>query len=237
VTEESKEQYSNATLENNSESESENILDTLHIENSTELSNQSLSNNQKLHPSELEHIAKLRKKIRIMDPASIYKYRHVELSLFNSIIQSITLFVSTILFLIFHHYFLSLSSIEIEGIGETSSLTIVGKIALYSPFFIIFTSFKELKRNLKSENIPQYWLAMLSNSMNSAIFNNIKLLSIPALIYIGCRITLEHYNSYSFEYMDDIFDGVTFDIASVAIAFLSIFIFCLSFRFCFKELK
>ena len=189
------------------------------------------------HSSELKHIVKLRRKIRIIDPASIYKFRHIELSVWSSIIQLVTLLISITLFFALYYYSLPLSFVNLEGVGTISELTIIDKLSNYLPLFIIILASVFLIKNSKVTPISRYRLAMLSNSMNLAIFNNIKLLILPAFIFLGCGITLEHYDAYSDSNIEAIFNGATFDIINSIISFISVLIFCLSFRFCFKELK
>lgn len=193
-------------------------------------------NTIELHPREQKHIEKLRKKIRIIDPASVYKYRHIKLSAWNSFFHLITLFASTALFLLINYYGLSeLASITLEGVGEVSELTIIDKLSIYLPLFIVFISFISLRKNSKKTPIPRYRLAMFSNSLNRALLNNIKLFSYPFILGIGILITLEHYNLDIDSSMALIFNGVVYDIILAILSVISVLIYYRAFRFCFKR--
>lgn len=197
-----------------------------------------VSNTTELPPREQEYIQKLRNKIRIFDPASLYKYRHVKLSAWSSFFQLITLFVSAALLLLINYYTISeFSSVIIEGVGEVSESTIIDKFSIYLPLFIICVSFLSLRKNLKKMPIPRYWLAMFSNSLNRALLNNIKLLSYPFILGIGSLITLEHYNVDAESSMPSIFNGIIYDITLAILSVLSVLIYYRAFRFCFKRLQ
>ncbi len=221
----------NSTID---EDKSENA--SKHEELQKEQKANSVPDVEKFHPRELLKLHKLRKKIRIIDPASVYEYRHIKISIWSSIAQLLTLLVSVsilISFCVMNEFF---AYSMVEGVGQVSNLTILDKLYNYLPLFLIFISCLSLRKKLKNADLPRYWLAMIANSFNRAVFNNIKLICFPLLVIFGSVITLSHYNLDFYSATVSLFNGVAYDIVVVILAVTSIIIYYRAFRFCFRRL-
>lgn len=186
-----------------------------------------------LNVRELDFLERERNKLRLFDPQSVYRFRHIKLGILQSCVHFLSLVVS-IICLICVWYYSQSDEVNIPGVGLVSNTTLMDDLYKYSLLLIVVSGIVALNKQLKQTPLRLYLLAMLANSINRAVLNLFKLLVLSLAGFSIFVLASEISLSEAIAFLDN---GVSADVLLAVSYFLDLLIVGFAFRFCHKELE
>ena len=186
---------------------------------------------------ELQFMDKQRNKIRLCDPRGVYFYRHVPCGWFASLLNILTLLISsTLIFLLLVAVFFIPGAlvVDVNGVGSVNDATIINVLELFFIVLIVATAFYSLRRQTRDFSVKRYGLAMLANAFNRVLFSYLKV-----TIYFGAllmAIIIMKDNDTTLV-LDNLSNGIIGDIFEAVASVVSVIIFYRAFSSCHKELS
>lgn len=188
----------------------------------------------KLNSRESKFLEKQRHKTRVFDPKGVYEFRHIKLTLFQSLLQLITMLISVSCMVGMYYLVYLNSKVEITGVGEISDITWVYVFEVLAIIVIIYMAIKDLLKRHQRNPKKGYLLAMTANSFNRMFFNNIIFFLVIFLAFaISVAIQDPTFQTLDVESMGE---GAMADFFDAICSLFFIIICFVSFRFCRKEL-
>ena len=184
---------------------------------------------------EVEFIERQRKKLRLFDPKSVYFYRHITISYFQSAFHIVSLLISCYLI----YEFMLLGDLEsrefVKGIGWVSNTTLLETIMDIFVLIVLFIQLRGLFKVHGIVGLKRYKLAMLANSINSVVIIHLKVIVFFMIIIMAYAYSLE-----SLVQADAVWktleNGVVADVLDALFLIISAVIILRSFRFCKRGL-
>lgn len=189
----------------------------------------------KIIDREVEFIEGQRKKLRLFDPKGVYFYRHVTISYFQSVIHIISLLVSCFLIYLLLLEDSSASKEFVKGIGWVSNVTLIEKMRDITILVMLFIQLRGLYKLKGSTGLKRYKLSMLSNAVNSIVFNLLKLIILFLIlmaIYVSSLGSLVQADAI----FQQLSNSVAADVFSASFYIITIVIVGRAFRFCKRGL-
>jgi len=127
-----------------------------------------------LSDSESKFILKARKKLRLRDPEGVYKFKGNAIPYYQSFIHLISLLFSVNLIVFLFAAFVSSELEHLDGVGNTSDITVVDKIFLITLVALTVFKLKKLVSVKVTNYSVRYKLAMVANAFNRIAINLVK---------------------------------------------------------------
>jgi hypothetical protein len=184
---------------------------------------------------EVAFIERQRKKLRLFDPKSVYFYRHITISYFQSAFHIISLLISCYLIYELMLFGASEGREFVKGIGWVSNTTLLETIIDIFVLIVIFIQLRGLFKVHGIVGLKRYKLAMLANSINSVVIIHLKVIVFFMIIIMAYAYSLE-----SLVQADALWktlgNGVVADVFDALFLIISAVIILRSFRFCKRGL-